>query len=358
MNLVEFDKLLDRLPVMARLNPVSLAFLDRPVTLYRTAREMALTLDTLNPTPPGRWLTLDIDTHYLSRFPEIKCEHDPFTSESNRILLDRYDQIGQSMLTQDKVAQRIISRSAGLETVVLFLLDGLSYDDCRAWPGVEPCLTVLPTITRVCFPAIVNNPPIASRLFTNGFSRRIGFTYWERQDNQLTDKLFETIGDMHEIRTGFGEVARYLSKAPDLRQTYIQIVRSALDDYADGIRTLVPRDTLVHELWDDIATIADVLRKRGLRARIFAVADHGLLWKDQNHPFQILGQERGGLRHGPTKPPNSRGKWVSLDSDRSWVLDYPQLHRDFRNNEQGTHGGISFEECVVPFFTLEVQPDA
>ena len=308
MNLTELDKLLDKLPVMAHLNPVSLVFLDRPVTLYKTAREMALALDALTPSLPGRWLTLDIDTHYLSRFPEIKCEHDPFTSELNRVLLERYDQIGLSMLTQDMAAQRVVSQSAGLDTVVLFLLDGLSYDDCRAWPGVEPCLTVLPTLTRVCFPAIVNNPPIASRLFANGFSRRMGFTYWERQDNQLTNKLFETIGDMHEIRTNFGEVVRYLNKDPDLRQTYIQIVRSALDDYADGIRTSVPRDTLVYELWNDITTVADMLRKRGLQAKVFAIADHGLLWKDQNHPYQILGREQGGVRHGPTKPPNSRGR--------------------------------------------------
>lgn len=358
MNLVELDKLLDKLPVMARLNPVSLMLLDRPVTLYKTAHEMALALDDLNPAPPGRWLTLEIDTHFLSRFPEIDCEHDPFTPELNRVLMDRYEQISQYMLTQDKVAQRIVLQSAGLDTVVLFLLDGLSYADCRAWPGVEACLTVLPTFTRVCFPAIVNTPPIASRLFTSGFGRRIGFTYWERQDNQLTNNLFETIGDMREIRTGFSEILRYLDKAPDLRQTYIQIVRSALDDYADGIRISVPRDALVHELWRDINAVADVLQKRGLRARIFAIADHGLLWKDQNHLFQILGQERGGLRHGPTKPLNSRGRWFSLDSDRTWILDYPQLRRDFRNNEQGTHGGISFEECVVPFVTLEVGTNA
>ena len=354
MNLTEVDKLLDKMPVMAHLNPISLVFLDRPISLYTTAREMALALDAWAPTPPGRWLTFDADAHYLSRFSEVTCEHDPFTSELNHVLFDHYDWISQHMLTHDKVAERIVSQSDGLDTIVLLLLDGLSYDDCRAWSDVEPCLATLPTITRVCFPVIVNDPPIANRLFTKGFSRRIGFTYWERKDNALTDLLFQTIRNIHETHAEFSEVVNYLKKVPDLRQTYIQIVRSALDDYADGIRTSVPRETLINELWDDITSIANMLHERGLHATVYAVADHGLLWKNQGHPFEIVEHERGSLRYGPTKPSKSRGRWIPFDTDRRWVLDYPQLRRDFRKNEQGTHGGISFEECIVPFVTLEV----
>jgi hypothetical protein len=357
MNLTELDKLLDKTPVLAHLNPVSLAFLDRPVTLYPTAREMALTLDDWNPTPLGRWLTFDADPHYMSRFPEITSDYDPFTSDLNRILLDHYDWISQHMLTQNKVAEQIVSQSSGWDTIVLFLLDGLSYKDCRSWPNVEPCLTALPTVTKVCFPTIVNNPPIASRLFNNGFNRRMGFTYWQRKDNPLTDILFQTIRDIHKIQAGFSEVASYL-KTVDLRQAYIQIVRSALDDYEDGIRVPVPRETLVREVWQDIIAIVDILKERGLRAKVYAVADHGLLWKDEGHPFEIVARERGSLRYGPTKPPDSRGRWVTVGSDRYWVLDYPQLRRDFHTDEQGVHGGISFEECIVPFMTLEVESGA
>lgn len=354
MNLSELDRVLNAMPVIAHAHPVSLAFLDRPVRVYTTAREMALALDANVTVPPERWLTFDIDPHYLRRFPQITCEHDPFTTDLNHVLLERYDWIAQQMLTQARIAERITSETDGYDTIVLVLLDGLSYADCRQWPSVEPCLAVLPTITRVCFPAIVNDPPIASRLFVKGFERRVGFTYWSREDNRLTDQLFRTIGDVHQIQSQFTEVLDWLRKDNRLRQTYVQIVRSALDDYADGIRVTVPRVLLVRELWQDILSIADAIKGHNLRARIYVTADHGLLWKDAEHAFDVIAKERGGLRYGLTKPSGSRGRWANLDDSRSWILDYPQLRRGFRRNEQGAHGGVSFEECITPFVTLEV----
>lgn len=354
MNLTELDALLNQTPVIARMHPVSLAFLDRPVQVFTTAREMALALDANVMLPLERWLTFDAAPRYLRRFPEIICDHHPFTPGLNRILLEQYDWVAQHMLTQPRIAERITSEAEGYDTVVLVLLDGLSYADCQAWPNVKPCLAVLPTITRVCFPAIVNDPPIASRLFTQGFERRVGFTYWNREDNTLTDRLFSTIRDVHVIQSRFAEVVDWLRRDTHLHHSYIQIVRSALDDYADGIRVAVPRAALLQELWNDLLAITDALKSHGLRARVYVTADHGLLWKDAEHAFEVLIQERGGLRYGPTKPRSSRGRWVKLDNSRSWVLDYPQLRRDFHSNEQGTHGGISFEECITPFITLEV----
>jgi hypothetical protein len=354
MNLAELDELVNQTPVMVHMQPVSAVFFDRPVRIFSTAREMALALDTNVALSPERWITFDTDSRYSRRFPEIACDYNPFTSKLNHVLLEQYSWIAQRMLTQPKIAERISSEARGYDTVVLILLDGLSYADCLAWPNVEPCLAVLPTITRVCFPVIVNTPPIASRLFTQGFQRRVGFTYWTREDNILTDQLFSTIRDIHIIYSRFAEVVDWLRQDTHLQHTYIQIVRSALDDYADGIRVTVPRAVLVQELWNDILAVTEALKNHGLRAKVYITADHGLLWKDDEHTFETLSQERGGMRYGATKPTNSRGLWVPLDNSRYWVLDYPQLRRNFYGNEQGTHGGISFEECITPFVTLEV----
>ena len=146
----------------------------------------------------------------------------------------------------------------------------------------------------------------------------------------------------------------WLRHDKNLCQTYIQIVRSALDDYADGIRVTVPRESLVRELWNDILAVDDALKEHEIRARIYVTADHGLLWKGSGCSFEVVAQERGSLRYGPTKPAGSRGRWGQIDGTRTWILDYPQLRRNFHVNEQGTHGGISFEECITPFITLEV----
>lgn len=354
MDLAGLDQCLDETPIIARMHPISLAFLERPVRVFATAHEMALTLDTNIALPLERWLTFDTNTHYLYRFPEVNCTHNPFTTELDRILLSKYDWISQNMLNQRQIAERITSEAIGLDTIVLVLLDGLSYQDCLEWHNVEPCLTILPSITSVCFPAIVNDPPIASRLFKLGFERRVGFTYWNREDNTLTDTLFRTIRDIHVTYSQFSQITEWLCQDTDLHHTYIQIVRTALDDFADGIRVTVPRDVLVRGIWDDILAVVDALRSRKIHAKIYATSDHGLLWRDANHPFEMLSQETGSQRYGATRPAGSRGRWVDLNGSRTWVLDYPQLRRDFHKNQQGTHGGYSFEECVTPFISLEV----
>jgi hypothetical protein len=354
MNLSELDLLLDQIPLVAHVHPVSLAFLEQPVKVYATARAMALSLDTNVSLPLERMLTFDADPHYLRRFPQVTCGHDPFTSELNRVLLARYGWIAEQMLYQPRIAERIVTESNNCDTIVLLLLDGLSYADCQQWSGVEPCLSVLPSITRVCFPAIVNDPPIAGRLFSKGFERRVGFTYWTRDDNRLTDYLFRAIGEVHQLHNGFGEVLNWMRTDTRLHKTYVQIVCSALDDYADGLRVAAPRTVIVEALWRNILAIAEALRERSLRARIYVTADHGLLWKDDEHPFETLAQERGSMRYSSIKLPHSRGQWGTLDNARCWILDYPQLCRAFHSNEQGTHGGISFEECVTPFVSLEV----
>lgn len=354
MDLLELDTLLNQTPVIAHVHPVSLALLEQPVKVFATAHAMAMALDANETVLPERWLTLDANPRYLRRFPEITCTHSPFTPELNRVLLEKYNWIMQQMLSQSQIAERITNEATGYDVIVLVLLDGLSYADCQFWPNVAPCLTVLPSITRVCFPAIINDPPIASRLFLKGFERRVGFTYWSREVNPLTDHLFRTIRDVHLIQNQSSEILDWMRQDGNLRHTYLQIMRPALDDYADGIRSTVPRAILVRELWDDLCAISNTLKDLGLHARIYATADHGLLWKDTPHPFEILAHERGPLRYGPTRLADSRGRWAELDNSRTWVLDYPQLRRAFKNNEQGTHGGVSFEECITPFLTMEV----
>jgi len=357
VDLLALDRLLDRIPVVVEnLHPISLAFLRTPARLYPSLDELVRVLDAPSPTPAERILAFDVDPRYTPRFPTVAVEHDPFTPDLNRVLFTHRDLIAASILTHAQVAERIVQDARGLETVVLVLLDGLSYADCRNWPGVEPCLAASPTITRVGLPSIIGRPPLAARLFNVGFSRRVGFTYWERSDEPLTNRLFQTIADTRRLDAtkpkAFDQVLNWMS-AQDLRHTYIQIVRSALDDFAEGHRTNIPRQAIVQAIRNDLETMFGILRQQGRPVALFGIADHGILWKEDNHDLERVPMTGARYVEGVAGP--GRGCRADFDGCAYWVLDYPQMGRAWRANEQGIHGGISFEESIVPFIHWEVR---
>jgi len=45
---------------------------------------------------------------------------------------------------------------------------------------------------------------------------------------------------------------------------------------------------------------------------------------------------------------------ASLYGEELFCLNYPKLRRELRIDDQGVHGGISFQESIVPFVTVEV----
>jgi hypothetical protein len=337
------------------LHPVTLAYLRELPTIYPSLEQLIWHLDDLQVIQPHRAISFHSDPRYSFRFPIVSVEYDPFTPALNQILFDRFDFIGQVMLTHTRIVDRIIAEAQRVKTIVLVLLDGLSYADCRGWPHVEPCLATLPTITRVGFPSIINDPPIAMRLFTGGFTHRVGFTYWERDDEPLTRCLFRTISDTRKLDAtrphAFDQVLDWLS-ARDLTNTYVQIVRTALDDLAEGHRTPIPRTEAITEILRDLEAVVDILRMKGRPAMLFAIADHGILWKDQEHPIERVTVP--GSRYAKGQASQGRGRLVTANACTYWVLDYPQMGRAWKSNEQGVHGGISFEETIVPFMQYGV----
>lgn len=355
MDLQGLDRLLNRAPVIVQgMHIASVAYLHEPVRIYPSLDQLVRLLEKPEVIPPHRAIVLDNDPQYSHRFPVVTLDHDPFTPELSGVLFSHYDELAASMYSQVHVADRIARAAERVETVVLVLLDGLSYSDCRNWPGVEPCLAALPTTTRVCFPTIIGDPPIASRLFSRGLTRCVGFTYWNR-DEKLTKYLFRSIADTRRLDpsrpNAFSQVVEWLA-ANDLRATYVQIVRSALDEYAEGHRTAIPKRAVVDLVMADIEAIRDVLQRKGRPAVVFGISDHGIMWKDSQHSFEPVAL--AGARYTKARGGPGRGRLVEVDGAHYWVLDYPQLGRSWRGNEQGVHGGVSFDEAIVPFISWEV----
>jgi hypothetical protein len=246
------------------------------------------------------------------------------------------------------------------------LVDGLGYGDVRRWllvhPDVQtelvPCLVDGPTLTQIAFPRIIGGIPPAMRLFDRGYRRRLGFTYWSRERNPLTDVLFRTISDVNAVGN-FTTVLEALRPELELqRKVYVQIVRTGLDGYAHHQKRKPPVAAIVGTILAEFLALAGLFRQAGRTARIHLTADHGILWRHEFEP-QVVGRAPAAAN------PRSCG-WRDLyqQDESGWrfvvagrevyCLGYPKLRRALRIDEQGVHGGISFQESVVPFLTVRI----
>lgn len=362
----ELIQLLDYTPVISYIHPISLCFLPENVVVYESLAQLAWELDAPQPILPEHILITATDPQYQHRFPTAHCQHDPFTPDLNQVLYDHYEYIESHMLSQRDIGERIVDAADDVQVVVLMLSDGLSYQDVVGWQEesapiqVEPCLVNGPTVTSIGFRNIVGDPPLAARLFDHGFTCRLGFTYWHREDNTLTDHLFRTIG--HTEKAGhFAEILEALRLHFSLSRagkTYIQVLLTGLDGYVHGQKRKPPVEAIVAGIRDELLNLARLFLELGLRARIYLTADHGILWRDEFEPQTI------GSAPGKSSPrccgwselyhQSEPGKRFKLYGKELFCLNYPKLRRELHIDDQGVHGGISFQESIVPFVTVEV----
>jgi hypothetical protein len=327
-------------------------------------------LDSIQCTPLHRILVATADRRYQHRFPCVRCEHDPFTPALNSVLYDHYDFIEQHMFTQRDICQRIVSEARHRDVVILVLIDGLSYGDvCQCTIQLpplrlEPCLVNGPTITRIGFRNVVGDPPIAAYLFDLGFQDRLGFTHWHREDNALADQLFRTIVTTRKVGH-FAQVLDALREWLGMARrgkAYVQVLLTGLDGYAHGHKSKPPVDRLVDDVLKEFIKLATLLEELNLDACLFLASDHGILWRDAFEPV-VIGHAPGKAspRYAGWKElylQREPGKRFNLHGEELFCLDYPQVRRSLRIDDQGVHGGLSFQESIVPFITMEVGPNA
>lgn len=371
MTLDDLIGLLEHTPVIADIHPVSIYYLPREVTVLDSMAEAAWLLDDPEPMLPRQMLVTAFEAQYDGRLPHIRCDHDPFTPALNTILFEHFGDIGTRMLLQSQVADRIVADAIEYDLVVLFLVDGLSYQDVRWWTSsfdhtfeIEPCLVNTPTLTHLAFPNLIGVPSLAARMFDAGYHNRLGFTYWVREDNKLTDRMFQAIpevrkcGHFPQILTRLRDYLDGLDRA----KTYIQIVRTGLDGYAHGQKRKPPVVAIVEEVRQEFkelgALCVQLCSQMGLRACLYLAADHGILWRDEFEP-EIVGNA----------PANSSARWcgwrdlyhqsdegrrIVVEGIEYYCLGFPNLRRQLHIDEQGLHGGISFQESVVPLITARI----
>lgn len=345
VSLEELKQLLAKAPIVADIHPVSLCFLeDVKVT---TTDKLIYELDTPKPSIATKTLIIGKGDE---RFLKVKVIHDPFTPELNRILLDKFGEISKHMLKQSEIAEKIESE-ANTDVVILYIVDGLSYWDVRKnlpnFGQVIPCLVDTPTLTKLAFPNVIGDPPLAERLFDKGYIHRIGFSHWSREDNELTDRIFRTI-QVYKV-SDFSEIVRLLGDKLK-SSTFVQIIREGFDEFAHKQRRLPPVEAILRDIYDEVRQLVKVCEELQLSCRIYLTADHGILWRNEFEPEVIENCSKCHPRY--SNHPIDRSKLFIVEGKEYYCLEYPKIRRPLRSDEWGVHGGISFQESIVPLIEV------
>jgi hypothetical protein len=115
------------------------------------------------------------------------------------------------------------------------------------------------------------------------------------------------------------------------------------------------RDAVVDDLVTDIRDLEDELDRQSDSWRIFATADHGILWRSQlpDDPPVVMDDYKHHPRYvtGREKVPHSMAI-TNHDGEIASGLGYPYLARDLEHTEWGVHGGFSYYESIVPLIEL------
>ncbi len=370
----ELDRWLSRTPVIAKVHPlVPLAL--RPGTRIVThMNEIIRELDGYRVHNEVPTLILNNERVLANRFPQLTAFELPPSEVLNANMGFQIDYARDHLLTTHKIAayieQDVIRHPVDL--VVLFLVDGLSYADVLGWnQGIEPCFVDGPSVTyrfyenekakvveTVGFPSIINRPSIFQRLYDLGYHHARGYTYWQPDNNAVADFMFA--GIPFEQVTNFDSILLRLEHEELAPQTYIQLVRQGLDGLAHGKRELHVGEIemATRAILSDVERLRNVLHQKAHSARIYLTADHGILWRKEIQPVQVIQSLKDAhARFTQSRPDGTiKDSWIRFENSfvPYYLFRFPFLGRQLPSNDSGVHGGLSYQESIVPFMRIEV----
>lgn len=317
-------------------------------------------VDHPDPMPVVKTILLGPVTNYYDRWPIVKLEDKTPKDVTiyNRYLFNNFEPLQKFAFNQKQIRDRILE-DIDVDVIVLLLIDGLSYTDWMGFPNVTSCLVPGPTITPVGFRNIIGKPTLAELLFQKNFTSRVGFSYWDR-DESLSNELFFGFDQRLQIKKvrEFKDVLKNLPLSPKY-QTFIQIIVNGLDFVSHRYRGRPPIKAIAENIYHNyFLALCDHLHNIEATALVYATSDHGILWRpdpDEDWDFISLPSRNisshryaKGLVHVP------HSKEFSSNGTSYFSLEYPYIFKKLSTLEWGVHGGISFQESVVPFVKEEV----
>jgi len=360
---------LERAPVMGNFHSLVPLCLPADAEVVVKAGILAEQLDDLASHPVRPVIITNFSPDYTDRFLVWDTPHRPAPEVIDRALPDRLDYARSHLLTHRGVADRIISDACqkGYQAVALLLVDGLGYDDTLEWTeNPEPCFVDGPSITfartpekeimpDVGFPAIVGTPPLARRLAETGIPHSRGYSYWDREQNDVSALLFQGV-PLTRV-SGIAEALDLLASVK-LSGIYLQLVREGLDGLAHRRREVTTSEVqaTVKAIHNDYRQLVDLLADSGLRGAVYLTADHGILWKKQHELRQLDDCRSQHPRYALECPSEELGLVSQFETSTQtfYLFHYPYLGARIRANDSGVHGGLSYRESIVPFVRVEV----
>ncbi len=291
-------------------------------------------------------------------FPTVEFPALPSIDQVNEALPNRFETT--NLFKQSDVAAEITERIRQElpQIVVLLVFDGLSFYDVVDWElpqaTLEPCLVDGLSVTNSAMQRLIGSPVLTHRLFELGYIRRLGFSYWERAKNALTNTLFFQFppNQLHRMTT-FDEVLQTIKTSEWSTHTYIQVIRSGLDGVCHSNRERPNTKSILNDLKRDILLLLETLQGTKKSFRLFITADHGILWyADQD--IVPLAQEKFNARYAEgTVVGGDNILTLKTDEGIYTVLTGDKvITKNRKVTEWGFHGGISAQESLVPFWDI------
>lgn len=368
----QLEQMLTRTPVIGDVHPLLPLALSGSVRIVKCGDDLLSELDNLLATPQSSILILQHDPRLAVRFPKVSFKEHPPIQAINRNMHYHLDYARSQLLTTQGLAAALVEDviEHRYEIVVLILVDGLSYGDVADWiQTAMPCFVDGPSVTyrltddqrtvlpTVGFPSIIGSPSVFSRLYDLGYKNAIGYTYWEPDSNVISDYLFRQI-PTHRV-ANFESILTELRNLTFKQPTYIQIMREGLDGLAHSKREVshAEIDGTVMAIRHDIERVIEILSQKKRKGCLYLVADHGILWKTE-HDWQTIDVMGSKPRYSTTRPKESFHD-CAVRYERSgqvyYSFIYPYLGSRIKADDSGTHGGLSYQESIVPFAKFEVK---
>lgn len=291
-------------------------------------------------------------------FPTIVFPSLPSIVQVNEALPGRFETT--NIFRQSDVAAEIRDRitSELPQITILLVFDGLSFYEVTDWrlpdARLEPCLVDGLSTTENAMQRLIGSPVLTHQLFELGYIRRLGFSYWERSANALTNALFAEFPEsqLHRVTT-FDEDLETIRISEWPTHTYVQIIRSGLDSACHSHRERPDVSSLLEGLRQDILSLLEVLQETGKSFRLFITADHGILW-DDGQEVVPLAQEKFKTRYTEGNVASDDNTLILQSDEGTYTVltGDKVIAKNKKSNEWGFHGGISAQESLVPFWDI------
>ncbi len=352
-----FSQAIDAYPACFRGNPLHLLYLEDAWPIPR-GDEYLLRLDGPGLVEERREYCLDDSIEWPFPAHHLTGRPDPW---SLSLKLFENLELARRVLTKQSDIARIVEQRAvrtGADTVVLVIVDGLSYYDLPEDVGAQPCLVDGVSITEHGYRAVVGDPSLSRRLFARGYVNQVAFTYYSTDGNELAADLHDTFAPSQVERVrSFCEVLASVEHIHTGR-AYVQVTLSGLDQLCHAHHDRPPIAYYRDQILSRFSILIETLSQSGRRVLAVLCADHGILWRDELESRLTLiedlhSENARWPRYAKGSFRRPYGLTCRSHGQNYTVFRVPYMTRSFRNNEWGVHGGISAWESVVPLMVRE-----